>query len=88
MNKHPRNSIQIVQDNDFYIINADTKKYKISGSNVRNFICDSRIDVSIIHNFERKAMLDFIDAVTGESVGRIEINPFQYYDVEDWVVDN
>lgn len=42
--------------------------------------------ITIKHNSEKKAMIDFEDRMTGEFVYRCEINPLSYTG-NDWVVD-
>ena len=43
---------------------------------------------SIIHNFQHKAMLNFILTETGEDVYRCEINPLSCLDDDMWVMDD
>lgn len=50
------------------------------------FIMSPRYTASILHNFQSKAMLDFEDNNTKQSVYRCEINPL-HYKGDEWVVD-
>lgn len=45
-------------------------------------------EFSILHNFEHKAMLNVQNVRTNESVIRFKINPIQFADNGDWVVDS
>jgi hypothetical protein len=47
----------------------------------------SEFDVTIVHNFEHRAMIDITSVRKDEQLLRQEINPLKYKDSEEWVVD-
>ena len=55
---------------------------------VLEYINNAKYIGSIIHNFQHKAMLNFILTETGEDVYRCEINPLSCRDDDMWVMDD
>ena len=55
---------------------------------VLEYINNAKYIGSIIHNFEHKAMLNFILTETGEDVYRCEINPLSCGNDDMWVMDD
>ena len=85
--KTTRNAIKFIKQSTDYIIVNEIKRYSVPVEFVSKYVEDAKYDGSIVHNFEHKAMLDFVDSRSGESVFRICVNPEDRYD-EEWVVDN
>jgi hypothetical protein len=88
MPKRPRNSIIFIEDQDDYVVLTDDKTYKIPISFTSNYVNDLRLNPSILHNEDNKALLNFDIVNTETSVVRFEINPIQYFGSVEWVVDN
>lgn len=52
-------------------------------------LTDERLhQCAIIHDFEKKAMINFVSIKTGEVALRQEVNPYDQRYIEEWVVDN
>ena len=77
----------IKTNNDSVIIKNGNKTYKWHGKGANELINSKIYTATIIHNIENKAMIDFEDILTGESVYRSEINPAASQS-EEWVVDD
>lgn len=74
-----RNFIIVKDGNNVY-------KWHLHGQNIDKLVNSGNNIPTIIHNHEKKAMLDFEDRITGESNYRCEINPLSYTGNE-WAVD-
>ena len=62
--------------------------YHPSLGNIK-LLTDERLhECTIIHNFENRAMINFVKISTGNHVLRQEVNPYEHRYVDDWVVDN
>jgi len=86
--KTTRNAIKFIKQHADYIIVNEIKRYSVPVAFVSKYVEDAKYDGSILHNFENKAMLDFVDSRSGESVFRICINPEDSSYDEEWVIDN
>jgi hypothetical protein len=74
---------------NFIIVKNGNNTYKWygKGSNIEELINSGNYIATIVHNSENKAMLDFEDRITGESVYRCEVNPATSTS-KDWIVDD
>jgi hypothetical protein len=73
---------------NFTIVKNGNKHYKwgVECPNRNDLINSGNYLIRIIHNFEKKAMIDFEDRITEECAYRCEITPVSYKGNE-WVVD-
>jgi hypothetical protein len=88
-----RSSAEIVQVNTdgTAIVEQGGKQYHwhIPDGVSLNRITDvNEYDISIIHNFEHRAMINIVGVRYEEDYLRQEINPLKYKDAEEWVVVN
>jgi hypothetical protein len=77
----------IKTNNDSVIIKNGNKTYKWHGKGADKLINSELYTATIIHNIENRAMIDFEDILTGESMYRSEINPAASQS-EEWVADD
>ena len=87
-----RSSAEITQVNSdgTAIVEYGSKQYHwhIPEGIVLNKVTDvNEFEITIVHNFEHRAMIDIITVRNEEFYLRQEINPLKYKDVEEWVVD-
>ncbi len=54
---------------------------------LRKITDTSQFDIVVIHNVEKRAMIEIVYVRSEESYLRQEINPITHKNVEEWVVD-
>lgn len=94
MSKRQRDSSTVIiqmNDDGWAVIDYHGKFYSwnVPGDiDIDKVMDTSRYDISIIHNAERRAMIDIVDIRTEEIYLRQEVNPFEFKDIDEWVIDN
>ncbi len=79
----------IAVDQDNIIIEWNQKEYYVNnGKDYLKLFENSDIEIDIIHNFEKKAMLNIENIRSGETVVRQEINLFKFKDSDEWMCDD
>lgn len=88
-----RSSAEVIQVNSdgTAIVEHGGKQYcwHVPNDVVINKVTDvNEFEITVIHNFEHRAMIDITTVRDEEFYLRQEINPLKYKDVEEWVVDD
>lgn len=94
MSKRQRDSSTVIiqmNDDGWAVVDYHGKFYSWNVPNdvdINKIMDASQYEITIIHNAERRAMIDIVNIRTEEIYLRQEVNPFEFKDIDEWVIDN
>ena len=94
MSKRQRDSSTVIiqmNDDGWAVVDYHGKFYSWNvprDMELGKLIDTSRYEISIIHNPENRAMINIVDIRTEEVHLCQEVNPFEFKDIDEWVIDN
>lgn len=85
-------SFGVIDKDGFVKVYYDGKvyawRYHPSIGNIKDLTDERLYECEIIHNFERKPMINFTNIKTGDIALRQEVNRYEVRYEHDWLVDN
>lgn len=91
MSKRPREQpVDFIIKNDHTEVRYNNNVYcwdHPANVNFEKLLEDPDYEFTILHNYEHKAMLNVQNVRKNESVIRFKINPIEFADKGEWVVD-